>query len=150
MLHRPFGCLLRGCAYVICLQSPYDVVSVSRWLGHLLQHSFDFNHTNSRGARDPESSQTVRASDGLCLNGSSICSFFRLPWGGSHAAEYCAKLLNLKYPSFNTKITTQHTNVSAAFLQISNHDADMPGSQLTLHLVSVDATNILLLFAVLS
>lgn len=40
-----------------------------------------------------------------------LARLYRLPWGGSQASDYLGKLLSLKYPTFGTKITAQHTSV---------------------------------------
>ncbi|KAG2023710.1 chromatin remodeling complex subunit [Coprinopsis cinerea AmutBmut pab1-1] len=45
------------------------------------------------------------------LNGKGILSHAkRIPWGASQASEYLLKLIQLKYPGFPTKITTNQTN----------------------------------------
>ena len=35
----------------------------------------------------------------------------RIPWGSQQASEYLLKLIQLKYPTFSTRITSAHTNV---------------------------------------
>ena len=34
-----------------------------------------------------------------------------IPWGSQQASEYLLKLIQLKYPTFSTRITAAHTNV---------------------------------------
>lgn len=35
----------------------------------------------------------------------------RIPWGATQANEYLLKLIQLKYPTFPTRVTTGHTGV---------------------------------------
>ncbi|KAI0286426.1 actin-like ATPase domain-containing protein [Russula brevipes] len=45
------------------------------------------------------------------LNGKGIMSQAkRIPWGSQQASEYLLKLIQLKYPTFSTRITAAHTN----------------------------------------
>ncbi|KAI0030333.1 actin-like ATPase domain-containing protein [Vararia minispora EC-137] len=45
------------------------------------------------------------------LSGRGIMSAAkRIPWGAQHANEYFLKLINLKYPTFGTRVTTNHTS----------------------------------------
>jgi hypothetical protein len=34
-----------------------------------------------------------------------------IPWGSQQASEYLLKLIQLKYPTFSTRVTAAHTNV---------------------------------------
>lgn len=36
----------------------------------------------------------------------------RIPWGSSQATEYLLKLIQLKYPTFPTRVTSSQANVS--------------------------------------
>ncbi|KAF8323091.1 actin-like ATPase domain-containing protein [Clavulina sp. PMI_390] len=76
--------------------------------------SFAYNRPDlSSDARDGLviSFNTASTSIIPILNGKGILSHSkRLPWGGFQAAEYLNKLLALKYPTFNTKLTNQHAN----------------------------------------
>lgn len=40
----------------------------------------------------------------------------RIPWGSQQASEYLLKLIQLKYPTFSTRITAAHTNVCPYFV----------------------------------
>lgn len=45
------------------------------------------------------------------LNGKGILSHAkRIPWGGSQASDYLLKLVQLKYPSFPTRVTSQQSS----------------------------------------
>jgi actin-related protein 5 len=45
-----------------------------------------------------------------CWADRNLC---RIPWGSQQASEYLLKLIQLKYPTFTTRITPAHTNVRA-------------------------------------
>lgn len=46
------------------------------------------------------------------LNGAGLMSHAkRIPWGANQATDYLHKLIQLKYPTFPTRITAGHTNV---------------------------------------
>ncbi|KAH9977560.1 actin-like ATPase domain-containing protein [Russula compacta] len=55
------------------------------------------------------------------LNGKGIMSQAkRIPWGSQQASEYLLKLIQLKYPTFSTRITAAHTNwVLHSFCEMS-------------------------------
>ena len=38
-----------------------------------------------------------------------------IPWGSQQASEYLLKLVQLKYPTFSTRVTAAHTNVCTYF-----------------------------------
>lgn len=53
------------------------------------------------------------------LNGKGLMSHAkRIPWGASQATDYLLKLIQLKYPTFPTRVTTMQTNVSAAIIMV--------------------------------
>jgi hypothetical protein len=41
---------------------------------------------------------------------------YRIPWGGSQAAELMLKLAQLKYPGFPTKVTLPQATVSLSHM----------------------------------
>jgi len=44
---------------------------------------------------------------------------YRIPWGASQSSEYLLKLIQLKYPTFPTRVTTIQTNVRKRNIQPS-------------------------------
>ena len=40
---------------------------------------------------------------------------YRIPWGATQANEYLLKLIQLKYPTFPTRVVPVQTNVTTAF-----------------------------------
>jgi actin-related protein 5 len=60
-----------------------------------------------------------------CVHDSLGCSTYwvdrdprRIPWGSQQASEYLLKLIQLKYPTFSTRITPTHTNVRTYFFTL--------------------------------
>ena len=45
--------------------------------------------------------------------------YYRIPWGPSQSSEYLLKLIQLKYPTFPTRVTTMQTNVNLCTTSLS-------------------------------
>ena len=49
---------------------------------------------------------------GQVLSDKPLMTFgYRIPWGSSHVTEYLLKLIQLKYPTFPTRVTSSQANV---------------------------------------
>ncbi|KAH8981543.1 chromatin remodeling complex subunit [Lactarius akahatsu] len=79
--------------------------------------SFYFNNRPTSSSASPTSSGLVisfnTASTSIIpiLDGKGIMSQAkRIQWGSQQASEYLLKLIQLKYPTFSTRVTTAHTN----------------------------------------
>ncbi|KAH9075584.1 chromatin remodeling complex subunit [Lactarius deliciosus] len=79
--------------------------------------SFYLNNRPTSSSASPTSSglaisfNTASTSVIPILDGKGIMSHAkRIQWGSQQASEYLLKLIQLKYPTFSTRVTTAHTN----------------------------------------
>ncbi|KAH9005775.1 chromatin remodeling complex subunit [Lactarius hatsudake] len=79
--------------------------------------SFHLNNRPTSSSASPTSSglaisfNTASTSVIPILDGKGIMSQAkRIQWGSQQASEYLLKLIQLKYPTFSTRVTTAHTN----------------------------------------
>ncbi|KAI0089829.1 actin-like protein Arp5p [Irpex rosettiformis] len=86
-------------------------------LTYCVDSIMSFYHNNLPPASSPFTSDGIAVSFNAAstsvipiLNGKGLMSHAkRIPWGATQANEYLLKLIQLKYPTFPTRVTTAHT-----------------------------------------
>lgn len=85
----------------------------------ILQFLINLSHPRSRWQRHYESSKTVSVDLPIHIIVRLIV-VVRIPYGATQASEYLLKLVQMKYPTFPTRLTAVQSNVSAGNLHSGN------------------------------